>query len=258
MNKSSPIGVFDSGLGGISVLASLKKVMPNENYIFYGDSKNNPYGTKSKEEITQRCIEICDHLIDEGAKAIVIACNTATSACVPVLRKRYDIDIIGMEPALKVAAEKEHADNIAVWATEFTLKEEKFARLMSRFSNTHSIQKVACPKLVRLVEEDDLDDLNKTKAALEEYIEKSGPEALDSIVLGCTHFVFFKDKLKKCLNEGVSVTDGNFGTAKHVKDLLEQKDLLNDNGGQISFENSMTEQIELSKRLYSRMEEQLS
>lgn len=239
-------------------MASLKKVMPLENYIFYGDSKNNPYGTKSKEEITRRCIEICDHLIAEGAKAIVIACNTATSACVPVLRKKYDIDIIGMEPALKVAAEKEQAENIAVWATEFTLKEEKFARLMSRFSNKHSIQKVACPKLVRLVEEDDLDDVQKTRQALEEYIEKSDPKSLDSIVLGCTHFVFFKDKLKNMLDGKVSVIDGNIGTANHVQDLLKKKDLLNDCGGHISFENSMTEQIELSKRLYSRMEEKLS
>ena len=103
MNSSSPIGIFDSGLGGISVLHTLYELLPNENYIFFGDSKYNPYGTKTKEEITERCIQICNDLISLDVKAIVIACNTATSACVNLLREMYDIPIIGMEPALKVA-----------------------------------------------------------------------------------------------------------------------------------------------------------
>lgn len=114
MNSKSPIGVFDSGLGGISVLHTMHSLLPNENLIYLGDSKYNPYGTKTKEEITKRCVAICDELICHDVKAIVIACNTATSACVKLLREKYDVDIIGMEPALKVACDRGEHQRIAV------------------------------------------------------------------------------------------------------------------------------------------------
>ncbi len=130
MNASSPIGVFVSGMGGISVLSTLHEMMPNEDLIFFGDSKYNPYGTKTREEITERCMTICEKFIAYDVKAIVVACNTATSACVNLLREKYDIDIIGMEPALKVACEMGENQHVAVWATDFTLKDMKFAYLM--------------------------------------------------------------------------------------------------------------------------------
>lgn len=125
MNNRQPIGIFDSGLGGISVLKELRLLLPHEHFIYYGDSAHAPYGIKEKAEITARCIEICDYLIDQGVKAIVIACNTATSACVNLLRKRYSLPIIGMEPALKVAAEQGEHQRIIVTATPLTLKEQK-------------------------------------------------------------------------------------------------------------------------------------
>lgn len=256
MEKTNPVGIFDSGMGGVSVLHAVHKLLPKEDLIFFGDSLHNPYGTKSKEEITARCLDICDDLIRQGAKAIVIACNTATSACVNLLRERYkDIDIIGMEPALKVAAENENNRNIAVWATDYTLKEKKFAALMNRFNKTRSIYKVPCPKLVRIVEEEKLDDFEVYNDALSEYIEKSGPQLPDAIVLGCTHFVFYKDKLKDMLPETVDIVDGNRGTARHLKDLLGKKDLLNDSGGSVIFQNSIEEKNGLAERLFARMEE---
>ena len=136
------------------------ELLPNENYIFFGDSKYNPYGTKTKEEITERCIQICNDLISLDVKAIVIACNTATSACVNLLREMYDIPIIGMEPALKVACQKGSHQKIVVWATDFTLKEKKFVDLMSLFEQDHQIHKIPCPKLVRLVEENEIHNQN--------------------------------------------------------------------------------------------------
>ena len=122
-NKDKAIGVFDSGLGGISVLKELVKSMPNEKFIYYGDSANAPYGIKTKEEITKRCIDIIEFFLNKGVKAIVIACNTATSAAANILREKYiDIPIIGMEPALKVAADGKNNNTIVVMATTLTLK----------------------------------------------------------------------------------------------------------------------------------------
>ncbi len=255
MDSRSAIGVFDSGLGGISVLETIHEIMPNEDLIYLGDSKYNPYGTKTKEQITQRCISICDEFKNRDVKAIVIACNTATSACVDLLRKRYDLDIVGMEPALKVACDLGNHQRIAVWATELTLNEKKFARLMDRFKQEHEIIKVACPKLVRIVEQDQLDDECVVNAALEEYIDSSHIESLDSIVLGCTHFPFFKDQLSKLI-PNVRFIDGSVGTTLHLKSLLETKDLLNDakHIGRITWLNTDETKIELSKRLFNRLE----
>lgn len=251
MNKNSPIGVFDSGLGGISVVDEIRRQLPDERIVYFGDSAHNPYGTKTKEQITGYCTEICDRLISQDVKAIVIACNTATSACVPFLRKRYPIDIIGMEPALKVAADLGKKLKIAVWATELTLREEKFSRLMERFEDDESILKVACPKLVRLVEEDRLDDQNAVKSALNEYLEQS--DHPDVIVLGCTHFIFYRDELEKLVPPGVRIVDGNEGTARHLKKLLADRNLLSDQAGEIRFDNSLPPKIEQSVRLFERI-----
>ncbi len=250
MNENSPIGVFDSGLGGISVLSTIHTLLPHENLIFFGDSKYNPYGTKSKEEITERCISICDWFMEQDVKAIVIACNTATSACVPLLREKYPIDIIGMEPALKVACDRGPKQKIAVWATDFTLREQKFARLMHRFESEHTISKVPCPKLVRLVEEDHLDDKQRVQDVLNEYLAQS--KGVDSIVLGCTHFIFYKEYLEQ-LSDALLI-DGNVGTVNHLTDLLERKDLLSStNQGEIMWENTDPSKLDLSKSLLERM-----
>ena len=251
MNSSSPIGIFDSGLGGISVLHTLYELLPNENYIFFGDSKYNPYGTKTKEEITERCIQICNDLISLDVKAIVIACNTATSACVNLLREMYDIPIIGMEPALKVACQKGSHQKIVVWATDFTLKEKKFVDLMSLFEQDHQIHKIPCPKLVRLVEENQIHNQNLINETLKSYLPD---KKIDSLVLGCTHFVFFRNDLETMFPD-ISIIDGNLGTARHLKDILMNRNLLNDSGGNIQFENYLPSKIKLSKELFSYLNE---
>lgn len=255
MDKTSPIGVFDSGLGGISVLSTLHTYLPHEDFYYMGDSKFNPYGNKKEKEIIDRCIEICDTMMEAGVKMIVVACNTATSAAVHVLRKRYPIDIVGMEPALKVAAEENEQQTIAVWATEFTLKEKKFADLMKRFDKEHTIYKVPAPQLVRIVEEDALDHKDRVDMALNALLEQSNDAK--ALVLGCTHYVFFKKHLKEMVGDSISVIDGNLGTSKQVEHLLKEKNLLNEQGnGKIDWHNSLPEKIDLSKTLYKRLEEQ--
>ncbi|MGI6511991.1 MAG: glutamate racemase [Catenisphaera adipataccumulans] len=254
MQTKDPIGVFDSGMGGVTVVHTLHRLLPHEDILFVGDSKYNPYGTKTKAEITVRCISICDALIQRGVKAIVIACNTATSACVPLLRERYDIDIIGMEPALKPACEAGPHQKIAVWATNFTLKEKKFADLMQRFENEHTIYKEPCPDLVQLVEQDRLDQKDEIDTALRAHIAHH-PD-VDSIVLGCTHYVFYRQVLTEILGSRVRLIDGNEGTVLHVKDLLAQKNLLNSSGtGQIEWKDTLAGKEALCRSLFERLEE---
>lgn len=254
MNSKSPIGVFDSGMGGLSVAAEIRRQLPEEKIIFFGDSARNPYGTKSKEEIASCSMEIAKHLESRGIKALVIACNTATSAAAPLLRSTFDFDIIGMEPALKVAADKKPGGKIAVWATKLTLEEEKFARLMHRFDSDHEIRRIPCPKLVRLVEEGKLGQTELVDQVLKEYLEQSRFEDLDSIVLGCTHFIFFKERLKELTEGKIDIVDGNEGTVRHLGQLLEQKDLLSSGPGGIEMENSDPDKLDLSWNLYESLE----
>lgn len=256
VNSRSPIGIFDSGLGGLSTTGAICNLLPQEDLRYFGDSIHNPYGTKTREQIVSYCIDICDAFASQNVKAIVIACNTATSAAVPLLRQRYDFDIIGIEPALKPAALLGEHQKIAVWATRLTLEEEKFARLLHRFDQDHDIRRVPCPKLVRLVEEDRLDDQEAVDEALWEYLNASDWENLDSIVLGCTHFVFFRDRLSELTQGRVHLIDGNMGTARHLKEVLEEKDLLNSQKtGSLHLDNSDPGKLQLSSKLVQKAKE---
>lgn len=252
--KEQAIGVFDSGLGGISVLRELHKQMPQERYIYYGDSAYAPYGEKSREEIVQRCEGIVRFFCEQGVKAIVIACNTATSAYVEELRRKYpQLIVIGMEPALKLAVDGYAHQQVLVMATRFTLREQKFERLVARYADEHTILRLPCPKLVELIEDDLLEDEGKVEQVLREYLMKYEVEKLNSIVLGCTHFVFFKDALRRLCPSNVRIIDGNTGTVRHVKEQLQQRHLLCDKEqlGSISLHNSMQDErmLILSQKL---------
>lgn len=252
LKKELAIGVFDSGLGGISVLKELSKHLPSEHYIYYGDSAYAPYGEKTKEEISDHCFEIMRFFVEQGVKAVVIACNTATSACVKELREAYPtLPIIGMEPALKVVAQGEKNQTIVVMATSFTLKEKKFNDLMARYEHDHTIIKLPSPMLVRIVENDQLDDEALVDQQLHEYLDPYLKNA-NSIVLGCTHFVFYKEKIEKLAGPHIRVVDGNEGTMNHVKTILEEKGELRTQGeGSVRIFNSAKDpyHIELSKKL---------
>lgn len=251
MNTINPIGVFDSGLGGISVLQQLQKDMPHEHFLYVGDSAFAPYGTKDKEAIIERCITICDYFMEHHAKAIVVACNTATSAAIQILRDTYPIPIIGMEPALKLAAHNKHNQNIVVMATPLTLKEEKFANLMSSYDSDNTIIKVPCPELVEMVESNRLHNQDEVLGQLQSYFQHIDIKKIDSIVLGCTHFVFYKPYFEK-FYANITIFDGNEGTSHHVKDILEKENhLIKEGKGSIHITNTANkeEYITLSHSL---------
>ncbi len=223
MASSAPIGVFDSGLGGISVARQLRTALPHERIIYFGDSANAPYGVKTPEEVKKLSFAIVENFVRLNVKAIVIACNTATSASVNDLREHYSIPIVGMEPALKLACDlgKGKPQRVIVAATELTLRERKFADLLQRFSKDNTIFPQACPDLVRIVEDGNLDNRDVVFAALHKYFDKYDLESIDSVVLGCTHFVFYRDYFREFLPARTNIVDGNEGTINHLRKILE-------------------------------------
>ena len=248
--KTAPIGVFDSGVGGISVLRELVALMPEENYLYFGDSANAPYGEKTTEEVRQLTIRAAQMLFDRGAKALVVACNTATSAAIHILREVYpDKIIIGIEPALKVATDRFPAGHIGIMATAVTLREEKLHHLLERFPQA-TVEKIGAPGLVQLIESGKA-HAPETEALLREilapYVGK-----LDALVLGCTHYPFVKDTIGKILGEKTLLLDGGAGTARQTKRCLAQADLLNPGPGSVTIENSKPTMVELSRKLLEK------
>ncbi len=234
------------------MLKELVKLMPNENFLYFGDSKNAPYGTKSTEEIRDLTVQNIDMLTVRGAKAVVLACNTATSAAAAYLRKKYtEIPIIGLEPALKPAVLSKEHPTVIVMATPLTLREEKFALLMSRFEDQAEIIKLPAPKIVEFVESGKVgsdDMMNYLSELFAPYSNKK----IDCVVLGCTHFPFAKEDIKNALGGEVMLFDGGEGSARQTRRLLRRKGLLNDSkeNGTLIFENSDESKIEFSKKLF--------
>ncbi len=254
IDRSRPVGVFDSGVGGISVLRELVKVMPHEDFLYLGDSKNAPYGTKPPEAVRAMSFANARLLLSQGAKALVVACNTATSAAVRPLREAYpDVPIVGIEPAIKPAVlEKDHP-RVLVMATPTTVGQEKFLRLMARYADLAEIIPLPCPGLMEFVEAGDLDSqelrdfLNRLLAP---YLDADHPP--DSIVLGCTHYPFAKKIIREIAGPAVSIFDGGAGTAREMRRRLAEADLLNQSGhGTVVFENSLQtrDEQELCRRL---------
>lgn len=257
---SLPIAVFDSGVGGISVLRELKKEMPFEDFLYFGDSTNAPYGTKTLEEVQKLTLGHAKRLlIDEGAKGLVVACNTATSAAVRLLRETYpDIPIVGIEPAVKPAVLCKQHPRVLVMATPMTIREEKFKRLMAKYEDEGEIIPLPCPGLMNFVERGDLDgeDLQKY---LTELLFEYTHNRVDAVVLGCTHYPFVKKQIQRVLGDDVTVFDGGQGTAREMKRRLAEKSLLCDekNLGKVVFENSLTgdakqEKMQLCKLLFDK------
>ena len=250
MADNSPFGVFDSGVGGISVLKELVSLMPNENFIYFGDSKNAPYGTKSFDEIEKLTVENAKYLKNKGCKAIVIACNTATSAGGKAVREMLDIPVIGIEPALKPAALMCEHPKVAVMATPLTLKLEKFANLMEKFDDNAVIYTVECPEIVGFVEKGILQGA-EIENCIRKYFEPLKDIKLDGIVLGCTHYPFVKNVIKKVVGEDVKLFDGGKGTAKELLRRLNEKNLLSDRKekGKVEFVNS-SGNTEIEQKLF--------
>lgn len=242
MNRNNmPIGFFDSGVGGLSVLKEAMKLMPNEHFIYFGDSKNAPYGVKKVEEVRELTYKAVEFLISKGAKAIVIACNTATSAAVAALRVSYpSIPILGIEPAVKPAVKLNRDGAVVIMATPVTLQEKKFTNLMDKFKNESEMVPMPCPGLVEFIEKGDTDSKD-LRIYLENKFNIYKDIKIGSVVLGCTHYPFVKNVIKDILGEDVPIIDGGLGTSKELKRKLEELDILNDllEEGNVTIYNSL-------------------
>ncbi len=223
MKRDLPIAVFDSGVGGVGVLERCRDLLPLEDFIYYGDSANFPYGGKSTGVVKQAVLEVVEILAEKGIKALVIACNTATSAAISELRRTYDFPILGMEPALKPAVER--GGRIAVIATELTLKEEKFRALLAENSQAQIVLFPA-PGLADLVEAGHYAD-KEARLYLSRLFEGLGP--IDAFVLGCTHYAFLLPYIREFYPH-VAVFEGSDGTARYLRQRLETEDLLGKQG----------------------------
>ena len=230
ITQNDYIAVFDSGVGGLSVLRHLRKLLPKENYIYFGDCANAPYGCKTTQEVRALTLAAADKLITEyPIKALVVACNTATSAAIRDLRAKYpQLIVIGIEPALKLAADKFPNGRIGVMATQVTLREEKFDALMHRFDAGCTVKKIPAPGLVELIEAGKADSA-ETQALLEKILAPYRGK-LDALVLGCTHYPFAAATIRKVLGEDVVLLDGGEGTARETRRRLEAAGLLNEEG----------------------------
>ncbi len=256
MKKDNCIGVFDSGVGGISELKELVQLLPNENYIYYGDSLHAPYGEKTPEQVFELVNRVVRYLLSQDVKAIVIACNTATSVAVSRLREMYpEISIIGMEPALKKAVSTEKRNKVLVMATPVTLHLEKYRQLQRKLEAQADFVSVECPGLAKRIERGDF-EAEDLKMMLRGFLEPYRG-TVDNVVLGCTHYPFVKKQIHEILGD-LPLIDGGKGTSSQVKRLLEEKNLLNDqsNPGSIRFESSMgtEEEIQNYKNLYDLYE----
>lgn len=222
MNKK--IGMFDSGIGGLTILKELKKLLPNEDYIYYADSKNNPYGEKSDTELMKIVTNIVDYLISRDVKIIVIACNTATTRCIKRLRMMYpDIPFVGTEPAIKVACDNNYK-NTLVMATPGTIKAERTHELVKNYKRKgQKIKLLPCKGLADTIEFGTEKDVNRVlHNLLHSYYDKG----IDSIVLGCTHYPYAKKNIQK-LFPNAKLIDGNKGVSNQVKRVLKSMNLLN-------------------------------
>ena len=231
--NNRPIGVFDSGIGGLTVLREIIKILPNEEYIYYADTDNVPYGIKPKNEVKEYIKDAVKFLISKNVKTIVIACNTATSIAINDLRKEYSFPIIGIEPAAKPAIENRGQKKVLIMATPTTIREEKLHNLLERFNADEFVDLIAMPKLVEYAEAGDFNS-NNVKKYLKEQLKTFNLQDYSEIVLGCTHFPLFKE-IENIVPKDINIIDGSKGVANRLKNVLQENNLLGNNKLKIDY-----------------------
>lgn len=253
------IGIFDSGIGGITVLHQALLTLPKENYLFYADVDHVPYGTKTTQQVIEYVDEVIGFMVEHDCKAVVIACNTATSAAVSLMRKKYNIPIIGIEPAVKPAVEQNSGKRVMVIATPLTVREEKLKNLIARVDSEHLVDLLALPRLVSFAEAGEFGT-----AEVEQYLrEEFAPYDLSQyseLVMGCTHFNYFKDSYAKIFDGKIRMIDGSEGTINQLKRVLEQSGQLEENEGSVRYFESgrevvSQEGLERMAQLHRRLDE---
>jgi glutamate racemase len=227
VSNARPIGVFDSGVGGLSVLRSIRQELPAENVIYIADSGNAPYGDRPREFIEQRSIAIVEFLCDRGVKAVVVACNTATGVAVRTLRSRFTFPIVAMEPAVKPAATTTRTGVVGVLATTRTLSSANFLKLVDEHGARAQMLIQPCPGLVEQVERGELEGA-KTRTLLEGYVQPLLAQGADTLVLGCTHYAFLRPLIQDIAGPNVSLIDPAAPVARELKRRLEAAGLLAD------------------------------
>lgn len=255
LSEEKAIGVFDSGVGGISTLRVLAKLLPEENFIFYGDSKNAPYGDKSATEVYRLAKQNVEVLLKEKVKAVVIACNTATSAAKVQLVKNYpELPILGIEPALKEAIDH-HAHHILVMGTGLTLNLPKYQAQVQRFSDQAQIQSLPCPGLADLIEQGAA-NLPAIRQRLGELLQPLKQDEFDAVVLGCTHYPFVAQQIMEELHYDAPIYTGFEGLARNLQDHLRKQNLLRTTNPkrEIQFLSSRdtADEIQLYQQLFTK------
>ena len=229
-----PIGVFDSGIGGLTVLKKIMEILPNEKYIYYADVDNVPYGTKDKNKVKEYINKAVEFLVSKNVKAIVIACNTATSIAANDLRKKYNIPIVGIEPAAKPAVENRREKRVLIMATPTTIKEEKLKYLLENLDAKEYVDLVAMPKLVEFAEKGEFNS-SQVENYIKEQLKEKDLEEYSVLVLGCTHFPFFKEVFESVFTKDINIIDGSLGVANRLKNILKEKDIIGNNMLEIEY-----------------------
>ena len=250
--REAPIGVFDSGLGGVSVLRACAALLPREDFLFFGDSANAPYGEKPLDQVRALTLRAAAGLVERGVKAIVVACNTATSAAITLLREKYpDTPVIGIEPAVKPAAQADNSSSVIVMATPLTIQEDKYQKLAAAFCDQANVISLPCKGLAELVEQGCFDgpELDRYLQALFLPFRHC---SVEYIVLGCTHYPFVRSAIRKNFGRPVAIIDGSDGTARQLRRQLEAKNLLRPRTepGKVTFLNSDPSKIPMSRALF--------
>jgi len=225
MSNTNSIGLFDSGVGGTSIWKEIHQLLPNENTIYLADSKNAPYGKRTKQEIIDLSCKNVDLLLEQNCKIIVVACNTATTNAVKELRLKYDVPIIGIEPAIKPAANLSQTQTIGILATKGTLNSELFNRQVESYSNIKIMEQVG-HGLVELIEEGKIDS-TEMYALLTSYLNPMVEANIDCLVLGCSHYPYLIPVIQKILPKHIKIIDSGEAVAKQTKSILEKNHLLN-------------------------------
>ncbi len=234
------IGLFDSGVGGITVLSEARKIIKTADFLYYADTNNVPYGTKTKEEVRGYVLNAADFIVSHGAGILVVACNTATSVAIEDLRQKYPIPVIGMEPAVKPAVENHKDKRILVTATALALKEEKLKKLITRLDCEDIVDLLPLPGLVRFAESMTFDSSTVT-AYLQNELSRFDMSRYQTVVLGCTHFIYFKPVFRTLLGPGIDIIDGNRGTVNKLTATLSELNAATGGSGKVTWYQSDAE-----------------
>lgn len=258
-----PIGIFDSGMGGLSVLHQAMISLPKESYLYYADTDNVPYGLKTNQQIKEYVDDAVEFMVKKQVKAIVIACNTATSIDIENLRKRYTLPIVGIEPAVKPAIRINKEKRIMLIATPVTVREKKLKKLLEEVDKNNKVDLVALPGLVKFAENEEFDTL-QVEGYLKEELNNFNLSNYSEIILGCTHFNYFKPVIRKVFPEHIRILDGSKGTINRLATLLRENELLGNKekleleyyfSGRKVVDKEMLNKIE---RLHDRLEKMLN